>query len=82
MVYRVAREGVPNERIQVRVDLNVLYGYVNVFMGDMTNPLMSSDEVRVAAKRDAYVVAPDGDAACSVAIWNLSSVLAVAFPDK
>lgn len=53
MVYRVAREGVPNERIQVRVDLNVLYGYVKVFMGDMTNPLMSSDEVRVTAKREA-----------------------------
>lgn len=53
MVYRVVREGVPNERIQVRVDLNVLYGYVKVFMGDMTNPLMSSDEVRVTAKREA-----------------------------
>ena len=52
MVYRVAREGVPNERIQVRVDLNVLYGYVKVFMTDMVNPLMSSDEVRIAAEPD------------------------------
>ena len=53
VVYRVPREGVLNERVQVRVDLNVLYGYVRVFMKDMVNALMSSDEVCVAAVRDA-----------------------------
>lgn len=34
-----------NEVRQLRVDLNVLYGWVNVFVNDMNNVLMSHDEV-------------------------------------
>ena len=34
-----------DERRQVRVDLNVLYGSLGVFVNDMDNAVMSHDEV-------------------------------------
>lgn len=45
-MYRVAMERwKENESRRLRVDLNVLYGSVSVFVNDMTNVLMRHDEV-------------------------------------
>ena len=46
VMYRVAMERwKENESRRLRVDLNVLYGSVSVFVNDMTNVLMRHDEV-------------------------------------
>lgn len=46
VMYRVAMERwQENESRRLRVDLNVLYGSVSVFVNDMTNVLMRHDEV-------------------------------------
>ena len=75
-VYRVGlKEWSLNERRRVRVDLNVLYGSLGVFVNDMNNTVMSHDEVGSGVWRDAKLLAPDLDNTAWFEVRAASQVL-------